>query len=376
MHGAQFAIWNRIFLSIGMCSTEQNHPPHLFLRWLANSRTAVWYGFQSFVGGQCFYLILLSWDPNLELHIPNTFPHSTGTTSAQFLSYAIFSLISLPFIWIRPHKLQGFFYLASAVTMTFFITLLIWALATMGPEGFGDTLSDTSSIPATGGPNSVAWQMIYGIMATIGAIAAGILNQNDYSRLSRRPSDAIWGQAIASSLYGILGSIIGILVVAATQQRVGGEAIWNPPDLFAQLLTQDNSSGTRAACFFAGLALCISQLGSNIPGNALAGGIDLASVFPCWINIRRGAYLTAIVSPIVNPWQLVNTATVFLTVLSSYGVFLSPMTGIMVVHYNIVSKGKVNVDALYSGFPGSTYWYTYGVNFRAPIAVRILIYSG
>ncbi|RBR09510.1 uncharacterized protein FIESC28_09841 [Fusarium coffeatum] len=338
--GSQFVIWNRIFLSL------------------------VWYGFQSWVGGQCTYLMLLSWDPNLEKHVPNTIPAETGMTSAQFLSYFIFCVVTLPFLWIRPHKIQKFFYFASSVTLVFFVVLLIWALATMGSDGFGDTISDSTPLPTTGGPNSVTWLLISGIMSTVGGIAAGILNQNDYARLARKPGDAIWGQTFAFPLYSIGASVIGILVTAATQKRMG-EAIWNPPTLFAAMLAKDPSSGTRAAVFFAGLALSISQMGSNLPGNALSGGIDLASVFPKYINIRRGAYLMALLSPIVNPWRLVNTATVFLTVLSGYSVFLAPMTGLMVAHYNLVAKGKINVDDLYVGHSRSIYWYSAGVNWRA-----------
>lgn len=328
------------------------------------------YGFQAWVGGQCVYLILLSWDPRFESRIPNTMPADTGMTSAQFVSYVVFCVISLPFLWIRPHRLQGFFYVASAVTMAFFLALLVWALATMGPGGFGSTLSADGATAPTGGPGSTAWLMVYGVMSTIGSIAAGILNQNDYARLATRPRDAVWGQAVAYPLYCTFAAVLGILVVAATQNRFGGEAIWNPPTLFVRLLQRDEGAGTRAAVFFAGLALVTSQVGSNVPGNALAGGIDLASTFPRYINIRRGAYITALVSPAVNPWRLVNTATVFLTVLSSYGVFLAPMTGLMAAGYLVVGRAKVKVDDLYRGDAAGIYWYWHGVNWRAPVAVR------
>lgn len=341
--GSQFVVWNRIFLAF------------------------VWYGFQSWVGGECTYLMLLSWDPSLEQHIPNKMPADTGMTSAQFLGYFIFCIVSLPALWIRPYKIQKFFYVASTVTLAFFLVLFIWALATMGSDGFGNTLNSGSSIPLTGGPSSTVWLMIYGITSTIGSIAAGILNQNDYARFARRPGDAIWGQAIGFPLYSILASVIGILVTAATQKRLG-EPIWNLPSVFARLLELDNSAGTRAAVFFAGLALSVSQMGSNLPGNAISGGLDLSSVFPKYINIRRGAYIVAILSPVVNPWRLVNTATTFLTVLSGYGVFLAPMTGIMAAHYVVVARSKLNVDDLYIGDSRSVYWFSKGINWRAPIA--------
>ncbi|KAF9878854.1 ncs1 nucleoside transporter family protein [Colletotrichum karsti] len=344
MWGSQFVIWNRIFLSL------------------------VWYGFTAWVGGECIYLILLSWDPRLESHVPNTMPTDTGMTTAQFVSYILFCVISLPVLWIRPHRLEKFFRVACSITLVFFLVLLIWALATMGPTGFGDTITSGSVLPNTGGPQSVAWLMIYGIVSTIGSIAAGILNQNDYSRFATQPKHAILGQAVSFPFYGIFSSLIGILVTAATQHRFGGEAIWNPPTLFAQLLAQNETAGTRAACFFAGLCLVISQIGVNVPGNALAGGFDLAATFPKYLNIRRGAYITAIFSIVVNPWRLVNTATTFLTVLSSYSVFLAPMTGLMISSYLVVNKRKVNVDDLYRGDSDSIYWFSYGCNWRAPVA--------
>ncbi|KAL6887354.1 permease for cytosine/purines, uracil, thiamine, allantoin domain-containing protein [Trichoderma longibrachiatum] len=347
MWGSQFAIWNRIFLSVAIVPR---------------------YGFQTWVGGQCFELILLSWDPKYASHIPNHMPESTGMTTAEFVSYIIFFVISLPVVWIQPHRLHKLFLFSSVVTIVFFVAILIWALATMGEGGFGSTMASSASIPETGGPGSTAWLMLYGVMCTIGAIAAGILNQNDFARLARKPMDAVWGQLIPYGVYSILTSIIGILVVSATQERFGGEALWNPPAIFVRLLEKDDSSGTRAAVFFAGVALCISQIGSNVPGNALAGGIDLSSVFPRYINIRRGAYITALLSPIVNPWQLVSKATTFLSVLSSYSVFLAPMTGMMFASYVVVNRRKIKVDDLYQGHGGSIYWYTYGVDFRAPIA--------
>lgn len=294
-------------------------------------------------------------------------------TTAQFVSYIIFCAISLPFMWIRPYRLQTFFTVTCTITLGFFLVLLIWALATMGPAGFGNTISSGSELPPTGGPDSAAYLMVYGIVSTIGSIAAGILNQSDYSRFAIEPRHAFWGQVFAFPLYSILGSMIGILVTAATQHRFGGEAIWNPPTMFAQLIAQnEGGAGTRAACFFAGLCLVINQIGVNVPGNALAGGFDLAATFPRYVNIRRGTYITAVVSIAVNPWRLVNTATNFLTVLSGYSAFLAPMTGITVSSYLVVNKRKINVDDLYRGGANSVYWYSYGCNWRAPVSVYLI----
>lgn len=289
-------------------------------------------------------------------------PASTGMTTAQFVAYILFSIISLPVIYIRPHKLKNFFYVSSATILIFEIVLLIWALATMGPEGFGDTISSTTTTQGNTG-----WLVAYGIISTIGSIAAGILNQNAYARFAHRPRDAIMGQIFSFPLYAIICSVIGILVTAATQNRFGG-ALWNLPDIVT-ILIQQGGSRERAASFFAGAALVISQIGVNVPGNALSGGFVFAATFPKYINIRRGAYITALLSTAVNPWKLVNTATTFLSVLGSYSVFLGPMTGLMISSYFVVNKRKINVDDLFVGNKESIYWYSWGINWRAIVAV-------
>ncbi|KAK8144861.1 hypothetical protein G3M48_005224 [Beauveria asiatica] len=339
MWGSQFTIWNRIFLSI------------------------VW--------SVSFPMSLLT-PTNLaavDEHVHNTMPTGSHLTTARFMSYAIFFVISLPFIWIRPHRLQWFLNSTSLVALVFYITLLIWALSTMGPSGFGSTITEDKPNPPSG-PDSTAWVMVSGIVATVGSIAAGILNQNDYTRLARSSRDAKWGQIIAYPIYSIGSSIVGILVVAATQDRLGKEH-WYLPGLMAHLVRNDPTPAARAGVFFSGLALTFSQLGSNVLGNALAGGIDLAAVFPRYLNIRRGAYITAILSPIVNPWRMVDTATVFISVMSGYGVFLAPMTGMMVASYYVVHRQKLDVDDLFRGNSSSKYWYSRGINWRAPISWAI-----
>lgn len=219
--------------------------------------------FQAWIGGECIYVCLQAIWPSLETRIPNHMPPSTGMTTANFVSYIVFTVISLPMIYIKPHKLQIFFYVSAAIILIFEIVVLIWSLATMGERGFGDTMSDKND-------GYSGWNIAVGIVSTIGGIAAGILNQNDYARFAKRPRDAILGQLISCPMYAIACSVIGILVTAATQERYG-EALWNLPDLLGAVIRQGGSR-SRTAAFFGGAALAISQIGVNVPGNALSGG--------------------------------------------------------------------------------------------------------
>ena len=97
-------------------------------------------------------------------------------------------------------------------------------------------------------------------------------------------------------------------------------------------------------------------------------GFDLAATFPRYINIRRGAYITALVSIACNPWKLVKSPTVFLSVMGGYMVFLGPMIGLMIASFIVIYRFRLKVDDLYVGNPSSIYWFSYGFNWRAPVA--------
>jgi NCS1 family nucleobase:cation symporter-1 len=126
----------------------------------------------------------------------------------------------------------------------------------------------------------------------------------------------------------------------------------------------NGSSKSRAGVFFLSAGFAFTAMFENICGNAIAGGIDLAGVFPRYIDIRRGAIITFLAAWIVQPWQLINRATTFISVLSSFSVFLAPIMGIMACDYYILRKRRVRLSHLYRR-EDSCYWFWHGVNWRA-----------
>lgn len=45
------------------------------------------------------------------------------------------------------------------------------------------------------------------------------------------------------------------------------------------------------------------------------------------------------------------------------------MTGLMISSYFIINRLKIKVEDLFVGSSRSIYWYTYGINWRAAVAV-------
>ncbi|KAM4060584.1 purine-cytosine permease family protein [Hirsutella rhossiliensis] len=76
----------------------------------------------------------------------------------------------------------------------------------------------------------------------------------------------------------------------------------------------------------------------------------------------------AVVGIATQPWQILATANKFLAVISGFGVFLAPATGIMLADYHIVRRRRLKLNDLYVGNDTSIYWFNDGFNWRAPMA--------
>jgi NCS1 family nucleobase:cation symporter-1 len=89
-------------------------------------------------------------------------------------------------------------------------------------------------------------------------------------------------------------------------------------------------------------------------------------LMPRYITQRRGAIIFSILGVLANPWRFLTQASTFITVLSSFGVFMSPAAAILVVDFWIVRRTKWNIPDLYT--PHGIYWFAGGVNWRAMVA--------
>lgn len=160
-------------------------------------------------------------------------------------------------------------------------------------------------------------------------------------------------------------------IVCATSQVIFGELVWNPVDLLDKLQTTNYTAANRAGCFFIALMFVYSAMFSSIFENSLPAGNDLAALFPKYISIRKGFYICAVVSFAINPWYLLGSASIFVSFLASYQIFLSSITGVLLCHYYLVARGHLLIPDLFTSDKAGAYHYTKGWNIRAYIAYVI-----
>lgn len=158
----------------------------------------------------------------------------------------------------------------------------------------------------------------------------------------------------------MLVSLIGLVVTAACQ-GIYGEVYWFPPDLLMRIINSgDGFSKARAGVFFLAAGFALTEMFENVCGNAVVGGNDLAGLFPRCLDVRRGSVRTFVAIWICQPWQLVNKAATFVSLLSSFSVSLSPIMGIVVVDFYILRKCRIQLSHLYR-VKDTSYWYTRGM---------------
>ena len=280
-------------------------------------------------------------------------------TAREFVSFLIFWTLSLPAIWFPVHKIRHLFTIKAYIVPMAGLAFFVWAV--YRANGMGPIVHQ----PATARGSDLAWGFVAAIMSSIANFATVIVNNPDFSRFARKPSDALWPQLMTIPIAFAITSFIG-MIVSSSSQVIFGTTIWNPLDLLSQILDDANANArSRLGVFIIASAFALAQLGTNIAANSVSAGTDMTALLPQYINIRRGGYVCAGIGLAICPWQFLSSSSKFTIYLSAYSVFLSSIAGVIVCDYYIVRKGNLQVKSLYSGQKTSPYYYWHGWSWRA-----------
>ena len=281
----------------------------------------VFMGIQMYWGGLATRIVLNAIIGPKLIFMENTLPASANVTTPNLICFFVFTVMLAPLLLVPPEKLQMPFRVAFVMITTVIVGMLIWSLAAAG--GAGPLL--TTGTTQRG--SALSWNMLYGLQSFIGGWSGGVLGQSgmwfshrssnsaksltDWTRYSARPHSALFGQAFAAPLTVCLTALFGILITSAAS-KLYGQLFWNPFLLLLYIQSNPTASA-RAGTFFAGLGLLASQLALCIVLNSVSAGMDLTTLFPKYINIRRGATIIMIIGIAIVPWNYVNEASTFIT---------------------------------------------------------------
>jgi NCS1 family nucleobase:cation symporter-1 len=208
------------------------------------------------------------------------------------------------------------------------------------------------------------FRVIQGITSVVGTYTGGSDRVSDWTRYGRARHTSA-PAIIVLGLTVILTALVGIISTSALAERYGSIQ-WNPLITLQIVQATDYTAACRAGTFFAGLGLLSVTVFINYTQNCVSSGMDVAMLMPRYISQRRGAIIFSILGILAQPWRFLTQATTFITVLSSFGVFMSPAAAILIVDFWLIRKTKWLIPELYK--PGGIYWFTGGLNWRAFVA--------
>lgn len=207
--------------------------------------------------------------------------------------------------------------------------------------------------------------MIQGITSVAGTYAGGSDRVSDWTRYARHKHSPTPAQLTALPITVTLVAFLGVITTSAASEFMGGVQ-WNPLIMLQQVQATWYTPACRAGTFFAGVGLLSVTVFINYTQNCVSSGMDVATLLPRWVSRLRGSVLFSILGVVANPWRYLTQAETFITILSSFGVFMSPAAAILVADFWVVRKTAWNIPDLYR--PEGIYWFWNGLNWRAFVA--------
>ncbi|CCD25987.2 thiamine transporter THI7 NDAI_0G02120 [Naumovozyma dairenensis CBS 421] len=317
------------------------------------------YASNAWLGGLCVNMILDSWSHHY-LHLPNTLTQKVAMTTKELIGFIIFHIITMFCYLMKPY--QANYLMISSCVATCFAMMGMVIYLTKENGGVGDLFVSTKS---TAKGSDKAWAWVYMVSYWFGSVSPGSTNQSDFSRFGSSQT-AIWlGTIMALLIPTTLTPVFGVIGASTTEQLYGTQ-LWQPMDICDYWLRQNYHPGARAASFFCGLAFVSSQISYTISNAGFASGMDLAGVLPKYIDIKRGAIFTALVSVALQPWNFYNSSSTFLTVMSSFGIVMTPIISVMICDNLVIRKRQYSVSQAF--VIHGEYYFNKGFNWRAFVA--------
>jgi len=205
-----------------------------------------------------------------------------------------------------------------------------------------------------GAPLVFVW--LSSMNSSAGSYSTLSVNIADFTRYAKSPRQQ-YVQLLAIPAFFTLTALMGLYIASGAAVVYGGAVDFNP-------LTIMDHWTNRAALFFVGFAFTLCNMAGNISANSLSASNDWVVLFPKYMNIRRGGFVTSFLGCwAMCPWKVLASAGSFLSFMGGYVIFMAPICATLIADYWFIKRQRVDIPALYD--PHSRYRYWKGWNWRA-----------
>jgi allantoin permease len=313
----------------------------------------MWFGLQTYAGGLAVSILIGKfWPAFLTLGGNWSF---FGLNLPGLLSFLLFWMINVSLIYAGMERVGKLTKMVSPLVFIVFGGMAIWAINLAG--GVAPILNYT----AKGVDGNSFFVFMTCISAILATWVAQILSVSDITRFSRSNKDQSIGQISGLVITYLLFAVASISIIVGSEIAFG-VPIWN-------VLEAVERFDSLFAIVLSLLTLCLSTLSVNIVGNIIPAGYQLAALFPRRLNLKSGALIASIIGILIMPWKLMENPTSIFAFLNIVGGLLSPVIGVMLIHYFVICKKEINLQELYSLRENDH--FTSGINFPALLATLL-----
>lgn len=292
----------------------------------------MWFGLQTYAGSLAITILIGKYWPGY-LTLGGDFA-LFGLPFSGLLSFLLFWIINVGLIFAGIERLGKLTKLMTPLVIVVFGGMAIWSINLAG--GIAPILQYNAK-GVEGNSFFIVLSCISAIMATW---VAQILSVSDVTRFSRSNKEQSIGQMTGLLFTYLLFAVTSVSIIIGSEIAFG-TPIWNILDVIDRF---DN----RYAITLSLLTICLSTLSVNIVGNIIPAGNQLAALFPKNLDFRTGAFVAAIIGILIMPWKLMENPTSIFSFLNTVGGLLSPVIGVMLIHYFHILKTEINIQELYS----------------------------
>ena len=320
-----------------------------------------WYGAQTAAASGAIVALLTRTDVFMEFHKST---HFLGHSGLEVICFVVVWALQLLIIQNGMETVRRFQDWAGPAVWIAMLVLAIGLIFKAGGFSFEHgiphdvLLAKTKDAGVPGEPGTF-WALMAVGATWVTYFAALYLNFCDFSRFAPDKATVrkgnLWGLPINLVLFSL---VAGVTTIAAF--KVYGEVMLHPDQVSAKF-------DSWFLALVAAVTFAVATLGINVVANFVSPAFDFSNVFPRRIDFKKGGYIAAGIALVLYPfapWE--GNAAAFV---GAIGATMGPLLGIILADYYLLSKGEIDVEALYR--EDGRYRYQGGWNVSALVAAAV-----
>jgi NCS1 family nucleobase:cation symporter-1 len=317
-----------------------------------------WYGIQTYLASAALDIVLIKLFPDLAPYAVEEDFGFLGLSALGWASYAILWVLQACVFWRGMEAIRRFIDFCGPAVYVVMFVLCGYLISKAGWSAIDLNLGD---VKYTG---MDAIPIMLGAIALVVSYFSGpMLNFGDFARYGRSFAAVRKGNFLGLPVNFLLFSIL-VVVTASLTVPVYGKLITDPVETVSRI-------DSTFAIVLGALTFTIATIGINIVANFISPAFDFSNVSPQRISWRMGGMIAAVGSVLITPWNLYKDPDVIHYTLETLGAFIGPLFGVLICHYYLIHKQRLNVDDMFTMSEDGSYWYRKGYNPAAVIATVV-----